>query len=190
MKKIILFLLVFIVLDARENPFVPIITNENKNLVKQEILQETNVTLPSDARILKSVTFTYQTLTGSILNKTIVIDKAINWHSPLYIFQKKIKNDIKKIKVSFLNFYIDKYKVLISSKDTMIRHFVLVEPFRVIFDFKANKNFLTYKKNINSFIKKVVIGNHNGFYRVVLYTDGVYKPIIKKVTEGYLVDFK
>ena len=91
MKKIILFLLVFIVLDARENPFVPIITNENKNLVKQEILQETNVTLPSDARILKSVTFTYQTLTGSILNKTIVIDKAINWHSPLYIFQKKIK---------------------------------------------------------------------------------------------------
>jgi hypothetical protein len=72
----------------------------------------------------------------------------------------------------------------------MIRHFVLVEPFRVVFDFKANRNFLTYNKQLNSFIKKIVIGNHDGFYRVVLYTDGVYKPIIKKVDKGYLIDFK
>jgi hypothetical protein len=188
--RIILFLLVFIILNARENPFVPVITNENKNLIKQETFKETKILLPSDARILKSVTFTYQTLTGSILNKTIIINKAINWHSPIYISQQKIKNDVKKVKVGFLDFYIDKYKVLISSKDKMIRHFVLVEPFRVIFDFKANRNFLTYKKNINSFIKKVVVGNHDNFYRIVLYTDGVYKPIIKKVTEGYLIDFK
>jgi len=95
-----------------------------------------------------------------------------------------------KIKVAFLNFYIDKYKLLIDTTDTMIRHFVLVKPFRVIFDFKANKSFLTYTKKTNTFIKKIVIGNHSGFYRVVLYTDGVYKPIIKKTAEGYLVEFR
>jgi hypothetical protein len=188
--RIILFLLVFIILNARENPFIPVITNENKNLIKKDTLKEIQTTLPSDARILKSITFTYQTLTGSILNKTIIINKAINWHSPIYISQQKIKHNFKKIKIAFLNFYINKYNVLIETNDKMIRHFVLVEPFRVVFDFKANRNFLTYNKQLNSFIKKIVIGNHDGFYRVVLYTDGVYKPIIKKVDKGYLIDFK
>jgi len=188
--RIVLFLLVITFLSARENPFIPVVTNENNNLIKRQTFKEINTTLPSDARILKSVTFTYQTLTGSILTKTINIDKAINWHSPIYISQKNIINRPMKVKLAFLNFYIDKYKLLIDTTDTMIRHFVLVKPFRVIFDFKANKSFLTYTKKTNTFIKKIVIGNHSGFYRVVLYTDGVYKPIIKKTAEGYLVEFR
>jgi len=188
--KIILFLLLITNLFARENPFVPVITNENNNLVKKQMFQETNTTLPSDARILKSVTFTYQTLTGAVLNKTVIINKAVDWHSPIYISQKKIVSKPKKVKVAFLNFYLDNHKALIETPDKMIRHFVLVEPFRVVLDFKANKTFLTYTKSLNSFIKKIVLGNHDGFYRVVLYTDGVYKPVIKKTTEGYLIDFK
>jgi len=188
--RIILFLLLITFLSARENPFIPVVSNENNNLIKTQIFQEAHIKLPSDARILKSVTFTYQTLTGSILTKTININKTINWHSPIYISQKNIINKPTKIKVAFLNFYIDKYKLLIDTTDSMIRHFVLVRPFRVIFDFKANRSFLTYSKKTNTFIKKIVIGNHSSFYRVVLYTDGVYKAIIKKTAEGYLVEFR
>jgi hypothetical protein len=188
--KYFLFLLVVILLQARENPFVPVITNKNNILIKKEMFSQAKVKLPSDARILKSVTFTYQTLTGAVLNKTIKINKAINWHSFIYISQKKIVFRPKKLKIAFLNFYIDSHKLFIETSDKMIRHFILVKPFRVVLDFKANKNFLTYRKNINSFIKKVVIGNHSNFYRVVLYTDGVYKTIVKKKIEGYMLDFK
>ena len=67
---------------------------------------------------------------------------------------------------------------------------MLIKPFRYVIDFQANKNFLTFKKQTNSFIKKIVLGNHNGFYRVVLYLDGTYKASIKKTDEGYLIEFK
>jgi len=188
--KVFLLLLVAIFLNARENPFIPIITNKNTNLIKQPMFSQSKAKLPSDARILKSVTFQYQTLTGSILTKTVMINKSIDWHSPFFISQKKLKYNTKKVKISFLTFYINKHKILINNQDKMIRHFILVKPFRFVVDFKANKSFLTYKKNINSFIKKIVVGNHNGFYRVVLYADGIYKPVIKNTTEGCLIDFK
>jgi hypothetical protein len=188
--KYFLFLLVIVFLQARENPFIPIVTNKNIHLIKKSMLSKEKITFPSDARVLKSVTFTYQTLTGAVLNKTVTINKSINWHSPIYISQKKLILKPKKVKIAFLNFYINSHHILIETSDKMIRHFVLVKPFRLVLDFKANKKFLTYRKTINSFIKKVVIGNHSNFYRVVLYTDGVYKPIIKTTTEGYMIDFK
>jgi len=188
--RIILFLLLITVLNARENPFVPVVSNENNHLIKKEIFQEIHTKLPSDARILKSVSFSYQTLTGDILSKTIHINKPIDFHSPIYVTQTKTIYKPKKIKVAFLDFYFQKHKLFIETKDKLIRHFILVEPFRVIFDFKANRSFLTYSKKTDSFIKKIVLGNHSGFYRVVLYTDGVYKPIVKNRVGGYEIDFK
>jgi len=188
--KNILLLLVVILLNARENPFIPVITNNNKNLIKKTLFKDIKTNLPSDARVLKSITFTYQTLTGEIKNKTIIINQAINPNNPLYIAEliKKVKS--KFIKMKFLKLYIKDYKLFIQTKDKMIRNFILVKPFRVIIDFKANKSFLTYKKKLNSFITKAILGNHDGFYRLVLYTNGVYKPIIKKTAEGYLIEFK
>jgi len=69
--KNILLLLVVILLNARENPFIPVVTNNNKNLIKKTLFKDIKTNLPSDARVLKSVTFTYQTLTGEIKHKTI-----------------------------------------------------------------------------------------------------------------------
>jgi len=188
--RIIIFLLLITYLSGRENPFIPVINNENRVIVKKNKFESASTMLPSDARVLKSVTFTYQTLTGEIKHKTIIINQAINPNNPFYVAEliKKVKS--KFIKMKFLKLYIKNYKLFIQTKDKMIRNFILVKPFRVIIDFKANKSFLTYKKKLNSFITKAILGNHDGFYRLVLYTNGVYKPIIKKTAEGYLIEFK
>jgi len=188
--RILLFLLVSINLFARVNPFEPVVTNKNNHIIQKQIFKEKTIQLPNDARILKSVIFKYQTLTSSIKEIEIPINKAIDWHNPLYLSTKIKKFTTTKVKVSFLNFYIQNHKVLIQTTNKIIRKFMLVKPFRYVIDFKANKNFLTYSKNTDTFIKKIVLGNHSGFYRVVLYLDGTYKINIKNTDEGYLLEFR
>jgi len=189
MKKI-LFLLVAIYAFARVNPFIPVVTNESNRIIKQTQFKSKKLTLPSDARILKSVIIKYQALNGSIKEIEFPINKAIDWHNPLFLSTQKINFPTQKIKIAFLNFYIKKHKLLITTQDKLIRQFMLVKPFRYVIDFKADKNFLTFTKKTNSFIKKIVLGNHNGFYRIVLYLDGTYKVNTKKTDEGYLFEFR
>jgi len=186
----ILLLFVAILLFARENPFVPVVTNNNK-VIKKSYFKQTKIHLPDDARVIKTIIIRYQTLNGSIKDFKVNINKEIDWHNPIYISTKIIKHKEISTKVGFLKFDIDKHKLFIYTTNPIIRSFFLVEPFRFVIDFKANKDFLTYRKNIqNAFIKKITIGNHEGFYRVVLYLDGKYNTNIKKQSEGYLIEFK
>jgi len=190
MKKI-LFLLATTFLFARENPFIPVVTNESNRIIQKQQFKSKKILLSSDARVLKSVIIKYQALNGSIKTIEYPINKAIDWHNPLYLSTKITTNKIsKKVKIGFLNFYIKKHKLLIQTKDKLIRNFMLIKPFRYVVDFQANKNFLTFKKQTNSFIKKIVLGNHNGFYRVVFYLDGTYKIKVTKTAEGYLFEFR
>jgi len=186
----VLFLLLTTLLFARENPFIPVVTNENNNLIKKEIFNSKIVKLPNDARIIKSVIFKYQALNGSIKKIEYPINKAIDWHNPIIISSKIKTPPTFEVKLLFLNFYIKQHKLFIQTKDKIIRSFILVKPFRYVIDFKANKNFLTDTKKTNTFIKQIVMGNHNNFYRVVLYLDGAYQTSIKNTEEGYLIDFK
>jgi len=189
MKKL-LFLLLTTVLFARINPFIPAVTNENNNYIKKAMFKQKSFTLPNDTRILKSVIFKYQTLTGTIKSLETPINKEIDWHNPLILSTKTKNISTTKVQISFLNFYIKKHQILIETKNKIIRKFLLVKPFRYVIDFKANKNFLTFSKKTNTFIKKIVLGNHNEFYRVVLYLDGTYKISIKNEQKGYLVEFR
>ena len=189
MKKLLLFLLV-IMLSARENPFAPVVTNKNNNIIKKQFFTSKKLTFPSDARVLKSVILKYQAVTGSIKTIEFPINQNIDWHNPLILKSLQKTKSIKSVKVKFLTFYIKNHKVLIQTNDELLRNFFLVKPFRYVIDFKANKNFLTYTKKTDTFIQKIVIGNHSGFYRVVLYLDGIYKPVIQKEAKGYLIDFK
>jgi hypothetical protein len=189
MKKI-LFLLISVFAFARVNPFIPVITNENNHTLKKSTFQSKKLSLPSDARVLKSIIIKYQALNGSIKTITYPINKYIDWHDPLYVSTQIKKFNPIELKVGFLTFYIQQHKTLIQTNNKIIRHFMLVRPFRYVIDFRANKNFLTFSKTSNSFIKKIVLGNHRGFYRVVLYLDGTYKVHITKTAEGYLVVFK
>jgi hypothetical protein len=186
----ILLLFVATLVFARVNPFVPVVTNESNHTVKKEYFSQKKIQLPNDARVLKSISFTYQSLTGAIRTINYPINKAIDWHNPIYINTKTIKSPTKTIKIAFLNMYIKKQKLFIQTKDKLIRQFFLVKPFRFVCDFKANKNFLTYTKKTKTFIKKIVLGNHSGFYRVVLYLDGTYSTNITNTKEGYLIEFK
>ena len=56
-------------------------------------------------------------------------------------------------------------------------------------DFKGKADFLTITKKVsNSYIKKVVVGAHSGFFRVVVYFDAKYMYKVKKMDEGVLVE--
>jgi len=186
----VLFLLLTTLLFARENPFIPVVTNENNNIIKKTIFKSKTITLPNDARVIKSVIFKYQALNGSIKEIEYPINKAVDWHNPITIYSKLKTPPTLQVKLLFLNFYIKKHKLFIQTKDKIIRSFILVKPFRFVCDFRANKNFLTDTKTTDTFIKQIVIGNHKDFYRVVLYLDGAYKTTIKNTEEGYLIDFK
>jgi hypothetical protein len=97
---------------------------------------------------------------------------------------------MKEIKFdSLFTLFIKNKKVFIKTKDKLIRKMFLVKPFRLVLDFKRDADFLTIKRIIkNSIVKKVVVGNHNGYYRVVLYFDANYKYKITQMDEGIKIE--
>ncbi|WP_236618666.1 AMIN domain-containing protein [Lebetimonas sp. JH292] len=67
----------------------------------------------------------------------------------------------------------------------------LIKPFRLVLDFQKNADFLTMKRNIkNSFVKKIVVGNHEGYYRIVIYFDTNYSYKLTKTDEGIKIELK
>ncbi len=191
MKKVILLFIVTFVF-ARINPFVPVIKPENRLIVKPDYFKKTKVLLPNDARILKKVIFVYQSVNGSIKQKEVIINKNIDFHKPIYISHSPKKFNLQEL--YFLNLfkmYIKNRKIFIQTKDKLIRSFFLIRPFRIVLDFKKNADFLTIKKYLkNSFIKKVIVGNHSGYYRVVIYFDAKYMYKIKKTDEGIKIEIR
>lgn len=94
--KHIIFLCLFVFAFARENPFVPVTTQiKATNIKEYENFDEKSASMPSSARVLKSITFTYQNLDGSIKNLKVPIEKSINWHDPLVLTTKsKLINSV------------------------------------------------------------------------------------------------
>ncbi|MBN1839397.1 MAG: AMIN domain-containing protein [Campylobacterales bacterium] len=91
MRKIFwLFLSLIISIEARENPFettnAPEVVGKTTQIEEKRIdFKSTSITLPSSARILKSVTLTFQNLDGSIEEEHQNIDQNIDWHHPLLL---------------------------------------------------------------------------------------------------------
>jgi hypothetical protein len=77
-------------LFARENPFLPAESFEGLEVAtnvieKKESFDQHSTTLPSSARVLKYVVFGYQNLDGSVEEKSLEIDRSIDWHDPIVI---------------------------------------------------------------------------------------------------------
>lgn len=95
MQKVLwLILSVMMIAEARENPFraTDSAANVGKATQIDEKLEDFNtssIVLPSTARILKSVTVTFQNLDGSISEEVVGIDKVADWHYPLILSPKK-----------------------------------------------------------------------------------------------------
>jgi len=210
--KIIVLLSIFISsILARENPFfsmgdeaMPITSNASTKL---EPLQRATITLPSTARAIERVTIQYKNLDGSQESKSINLDNSVDWHLPIFISQSYAKvtprknpstssktlkrsNSYKKIlALKSISFYENKRALKIFTHDELIRNFMLVNPHRIVMDFTSNDTIETLTKKIKnkSIYKKIRIGNHEGYYRIVIELDGPYTYKINPIKNGYII---
>lgn len=207
-----IYFLLFATLPARENPFFPaqgekdIIITSNKDMQK-EPLKRAAFSLPPQARILQKVTFEFKNLDGSVETKNIELNNSIDWHLPVFITQsyeeepvaqktvedKKSKgSEYKKIaSIKHISLYAAGRSLKLETSDEALRDFLVVNPHRIVVDFKKDTDIKSYIKNIpQNIFKEVRIGNHNGYYRVVVELDGYYKYTFKKTSQGYLIELK
>ena len=100
MTKIASFLLLCMAcVCARENPFEMADASITEGKATQIEEKRTNfesatLKLPSSARILKSVSITFQNLDGSISEEVQGIDKDVDWHNTLML--QSLKNVLNK----------------------------------------------------------------------------------------------
>ncbi len=190
MRSVLLILFISIAY-ARINPFESVITPQNSIIVKPKYFTGKKIYLPNDARILKKIIFVYQSLNGDEKQKSVNINKNIDFHSPIIVTHKPKQFSLDEYDFANFKLFIKNKKFFIQTKDKLIRTFFLAEPFRLVLDFKKNVYFLTIQKIIkNSFIKKVAVGAHSGFYRIVIYFDAKYFYKIIKKDEGLLIELK
>jgi AMIN domain len=208
-KLLSITFLFLVLLDARENPFFPAEGETDmpisSNLAQsKEPLKRAALTFPSTARTIEEVSVTYKNLDGAIEKKTIKLNNSIDWHLPLFISQnyssgetKTSKKKKKKINESsfkkigalkFISFYSKDKELKLITKDRILRDFLLVKPHRIVCDFKRDVDVRSYTMKIKnkSIVKKLRVGNHDGYYRVVIELDGYYKYKLEKIDNGYL----
>jgi len=200
--KIFLIIFLSISLYGRINPFFPVDKNTDISLTSNQIkhkpmLQKVTIALPTYARVIKKVTIEYENLDASIESKSITLNNSIDWHKPKVISQNNkitLQKEIKShfhfiIQKKFIKFYSSSKKLKIVTKDKILRNFLLVNPHRIVIDFKRDTSFNSLsKRDKNSRFKKVRLGNHSGYYRAVIELDGYYKYKTIKKPYGYLIN--
>jgi len=134
----------------------------------------------------------YQSVSGDIKEKKVEINKHIDFHKPIFISHTPKNFPLRELNfLDLFKMYVKNKKILIKTKDKLIRHFFLVKPFRIVLDFRKNADFLTIKKILkNSIVKKVIVGNHEGYYRVVIFFDAKYIYKVIKTKEGIKIELQ
>lgn len=208
-----IFLITFLLilsLQARENPFFPSTGEEDlpytsNKKINIPNLKQASITLPSTARTIKKVTIEYEKMDASIESKSIDLEHAVDWHLPIFVSQsyKNEKNQIEEKKeiptvipamfksvgkTKYSEFQILGKSIQILSEDKLIRNFLLAQPHRIVMDFKRESSMKSYSLDIkDSVFTKVRVGNHKGYYRVVIELDGYYRYKFKKLNNGCLL---
>lgn len=214
-KSIVLLISLILSLTARENPFFPSKDSQDLSISTNKVqqhdqLKRAALTLPSSARIIREVSVEYVNLDGSIEKKSISLDNSIDWHLPIFISQSytndmvekeptPLKKEVQPVKkeqkfkkiadYQFISFFTRGKKLQIMTDDKMIRSFMLLDPYRIVVDFKRDSDFRSYHETLKkSIFKSIRIGNHKGYYRVVIELDGQYKYDFKKDGKSYILD--
>lgn len=191
-------------IHARENPFFPsdgeediIITSNEENIIPK--LKRATISLPSDARIIESVTVKYKNLDGSQESKSIELEHSLDWHLPIFISQsydlkaqkskkRAEKEKYKEIaKIKYASFLSSNSTLKVITKDKLLRNFRLANPHRVVLDFKRDTNMKSYTQTNSGLFHKIRVGNHSGYYRVVIELDGQYRSNLEKKPNGYII---
>jgi len=198
-------------LQARENPFFPAKGEKEMPLTSNSVitiqpLQRSSIALPSSARVIKKVIIEYENLDASVDTRTIKLNNSVDWHLPIFVSQniaesqpiksaptskkkqtKKVQKYKKIATTKFVSFYAEDKNLKIITKDKLIRNFLLVQPHRIVLDFKKDASLKSYIKKIpSSPFSKIRVGNHDGYYRAVIELDGQYRYKMKKISNGYL----
>lgn len=194
MKLIFVSLILLFTLSARDNPFADVITKESfpvsTNIPKSLTdLKKESFRLPDTARVVKRVIIEYQNLDGSIDTLASTLDKRVDWHMPLHLTHRKAPTKgssyQENVKLSFIKFSTKGNKMKVMTKDRLLRHFMLPKPYRIVLDFKGSTHFLAKKyTQFSKPFKKVRLGNHDGYYRVVVELDGQYEYQEKRDSSG------
>ncbi len=200
-KFLIFSLLITSLLNARSNPFFPsegevdIPHTSNKSTAVAPLKRAT-IELPAHARILQKVTIEYKNLDGSVDTKSIELENSVDWHLPIFISQNyssssnksKASKKFKKIvSLKYATYYAFGKTLKIVTKDKVIRNFLLTDPHRIVIDFKRDLSLRSLNIPIeNSIFSRVRVGNHRGYYRVVVELDGHYRYTMKPYKNGYI----
>jgi hypothetical protein len=211
MKKLLLFcLLIVSVTSARENPFfpsegvkdLPITSNSDR---RRPQLTRSAITLPDSARILKKVTIKYQNMDGSLQSKSIVLDHNVDWHVPIFISQSynnssskkrhQSKKSSKRARVTaisdFITYSISKNRLELRTQDKLLRHFMMINPHRVVIDFKRESDVKSKNIALNTApFKMLKYGNHSNYYRIVAVLDGKYRYTLKRENDKITVTLR
>lgn len=203
MRVMIWFFLIVMTLDARENPFFPDQSIESMPITSNHIntyplLKRAAISLPDQARVLEEVTISYKTLDGSIEKKSLKVNRSVDWHIPLFISQSYASSDedrvvskplkSQNVRFKFIDFQISDKTIQIKTDDKLIRNFLLVNPHRIVLDFERDANFLSYGKSLSTQpFTQLRIGNHDGYYRVVISLDGRYRYGLESTHTGYAI---
>lgn len=180
-------------LEARENPFEPVIQPQEDNFTSRngkEYFKDLDFKLPSTARILKEITITYQNIDGSTETKTIPIDESIDWHYPLLLTQKSaiISEDVQYFTIKPFEFFTQGNKFYLYTSASIVRSFVLPAPYRIVIDLEKKVEHPSGAVQLGvKYFSKVSVGMHKDFYRFVITLDGQYRYDISKDGDYYII---
>lgn len=200
MRFILLLTLFFFSSVARDNPFSDFVTQEafpvsTNNPETLSDLKKEEIRLPNSARIVKRVIIEYQNLDGSIEQLTTELNKNVDWHMPIVVTHSKkpAKGSYftTNLKLPFMTFLSKQKSLKLLTKDTLIRHFMIPNPHRIVLDMKGSSGVRSRRyTNFKPPFQEVRIGNHKEYYRVVIELDGQYEYSYKPRSDGMILRVK
>jgi hypothetical protein len=187
-------------LIARENPFFSTAESASMPLSSNQVPHQpplTSITynFPDQARILKEATFTFQNVDGSLETRKLQIDQSIDWHKALVLTQYSGEKSAaiatagsgqsRSADNGFIQFATSSNRILLTTKDPILRSFSLSDPSSIIVDFSHTATFSPFEKTLESspFVK-VKVTNHGKFARAIISLDGHYTCTVSKTAQG------
>jgi len=87
---------------------------------------------------------------------------------------------------------VDQKTITIYTKDMKVRDFLISNPYKVVVDFKKERD--TFATKSVEFSKppfvSATLGDHDGFYRIAIVLDGHYRYDIAPIQGGYTITLK
>lgn len=188
-------------LFSRDDPFVPLVVPKDSirpYYGETSVFDKEEISLPSNARLIKKIEITYQNIDGSIETKSVAVSGKIDWRMPLVVSQildKPISTNttLDSKDSSMANVYkIDNNNIFIAYEGKLLRDFIMKNPDRIVLDFDINMKY--YKKNKidinNPYFTSIKYGLHDDFLRIVVELDGSYIYDIKQTQNGVNINVK